>query len=295
MNEAADALVEFGRGRLPCRCGCGRAWLVSRGELGHDGQTVPFVAIPTAHDDEPEWWLAFALGEPRRWTLVNSWKCEDGDVAAAIVDPADTPLAQVLAPEAMLGRAEALADADHKARVFALHDRMVEAHPDRYHLRHGDGGRDFSCRVPDCVRAQPPEERSSRNGKNFAEHGDRRFVRALLPIPIADGTELRLGLWIEIEPEVFMALTAVFWDDEPAYAAMRVTGRMETAIVLGGRQLRAAEVTMAARHPSQCLFVTGSSAPWLAARLREPVSLADLSDLFGDVRRALFDEAGPRS
>ena len=162
-------------------------------------------------------------------------------------------------PALLASRAHALATPARKTRLFALHDALVAEHDDVAALFAPAADRDFSYGMPDCVFATPPAKRSRNQHKNFAEHGARKFVRALLPVRVADdGSELRIGVWVEIAGADFARLVSVFWDDEPAYMATVIAGTIETSCPLRGDDLRGAPVTLAARTADQCLFVRTS-------------------------------------
>jgi Uncharacterized protein conserved in bacteria (DUF2199) len=144
-------------------------------------------------------------------------------------------------------------------------------------------GRDFSLQMPDCVYAAPRAERSPNNQQNFAEHAGRMFVRALLPFPITDGTELRIGIWIEVPRVKFFALLQV-WNDAPAYLATELEGSIETSLSLLGHGTRNTQVTLAPRSADQCLFVRDADAPWLASAMKNPLPPRLLSALMAEAK-----------
>lgn len=283
------AFVESERSDAACTCGCGRRWLVSRGEVRHQDQAVAFVAMPTIHGADRVWWLAIELA-PGVWACTRTWRDRD-HVTAVVVDGDRTPVTELprfaAGAAAVRGREDVIGDPAVKARLFGFHDAVLRNHPDVRHLFDREHGRDFSFKMPDCVFALPPDQRSPRNQENFAERDDRVFVRALVPVALADGEELRIGVWVEVTREAFFALLRVFWDDDAAYAALRLTGTVENSLPIAGHDLRGAAVTLKARDPSQCLFVAESATPWLAELLRSSLSVATLPDLLADVRRAM--------
>ncbi len=285
--DTAPSFVERDRRDTACTCGCGRRWLVSAGEVRRDDAVAAFVAMPTIHGAERVWWMAIELA-PGAWACTRTWR-DGAQVTAVVVDGERTPVTELpgFAAAAVRGREEVVADPAAKARLFGFHDQVLRNHPDVRHLFDREHGRDFSFKMPDCVFALPPEQRSPRNQENFADCDGRMFVRALVPIALADGEELRIGVWVEVPREAFFALLRVFWDDEAAYAAMRLTGTVESSLVLAGNDTRGAAVTLTARDPSQCLFVAESATPWLAELLRASLSVANLPELMADVRRAL--------
>lgn len=283
---------ERDRSEVRCDCGCGVSWLVSRGWIHDRGETISFVVQPTIHGDERVAWIAFGRGaEPSAWAFVRSW-LQDDNVAAGAVEPTASPLRDVepfaSRPDAVLSRAQVIADAALKQRVFELHDALCARNGELRALYNPIEGLDYSFQLPDCVFALPPAERSPRNHKNFADLGARRFVRALLPIPLAGGDELRVGIWLEVAPAEFRALHAVFWDNDEAYLAMRLSGHVETSIVVRGRQLHGARLDLAARTADQCLFVCGGDPPWLAALLRDPVPAVELPETLRRIAASVY-------
>jgi len=281
MNQIEERV----RDEVACGCGCGKNWLVSRGLVRHGDAIAAFVAIPTIHGEERVAWLAFGdRAEPTSWACARSWVNGD-NIAAGIVDPDRSPFPHVLRNESLLPRERVVADQATKTRVFALHDALMREHSDLRHLFNPEHGRDFSFMMPDCVFKLPPAQRSPRNQQNFAECGERLFVRALLPIPVGDGTELRIGVWIEVAREKFFELLQV-WDDEPAYAAIRVDGAIESSLMIEGHDMQGAHVEMAARDPSQCLFIRSSDEPWLSRLMREGVSVRVLPELVRPIAKA---------
>jgi len=133
--------------------------------------------------------------------------------------------------------------------------------------------------MPDCVFILPSAERSKRNMQNFAECGERYFVRALLPLQIEDGGELKIGVWVEVAFDDFRNLHSVFWDDEEAYMAMSILGRIENTFRVLGENACGTLVHLAARTPDQCLFVRDSEGPWLSSILKEHFAVESLPDL----------------
>lgn len=285
----APVFVEVNREELPCSCGCKRRWLVSRGEVQLDGARAAFIAIPTVHGPERAWWMAIGLDGGAPWVCTRTARAQ-ADLVANVVDGDRTPACEV-APlaggAAVRPRAEVVADRALVGRVFAVHDAVLRQHPDARPLFDPQHGRDYTFKVPDCVVRQPPGERSPRNQENFAECGDAKFVRALLPVPVSDGSELRIGVWVRVPDEAFFALLRVFWDDEAAYARMHLRGTIDNALTLAGNPAIGTTVALAARDPSQCLFVVEATAPWLAALMREGVSIVDLPRFLADLRASL--------
>ena len=75
------------------------------------------------------------------------------------------------------------------------------------------GDRDFSYGMPDdIVRDAAGAAVAETQHKNFAELGARKFVRAPLPVRVADDGTERIGVWVEIAGADFARLVAVFWN-----------------------------------------------------------------------------------
>jgi hypothetical protein len=282
-----NVVVETERGAFACKCGCNRSWLVSRGRFTHDDDTTSFVAIPMIHGEERVAWLAIGRGaEPTQWACIRT-TLQDQNIAAGIVEPMQTPVRTVIEVSQLQSRASVIGDAANKARLFQIHDALLKHHDDLQHLFVAGRGRDYTFKMPDCVFALPAQERSPRNQQNFAECGSRMFVRALLPVPVSDGTELRLGVWVEVSPEAFRELATVFFDDEEGYMAMELTGKVESAVTINERQLSGSSVTLAARTADQCLFVASAEPAWLASAMADGVTIQAFPSLVAEIRRSI--------
>jgi Uncharacterized protein conserved in bacteria (DUF2199) len=282
---------ETERGEFACKCGCDRRWLVSRGRFAHGGEVASFVAIPMIHGDERVCWLAIGRGaEPTEWACIRT-ALQNDNIAAGIVEPMQTPVRTVIDVARLQSREMVLGDPARKTWLFQVHDGLLRYHDDLQTLFVKGRGRDYSFKMPDCVFALPAARRSPRNQQNFAECGSRLFVRALLPIPISDGTELRVGVWIEVAAEAFHQLMKVFFDDEPAYMATRLAGKTETSLKLGEHELSGSSVTLAARTAVQCLFVSAAQPAWLAAVMQEGVTIQALPSLLLEIRRSVSRDA----
>jgi hypothetical protein len=282
---------ESERGEFACKCGCERRWLVSRGQFAHGGEVASFVAIPMIHGEERVCWLAIGRGtEPTEWACIRT-ALQDNNIAAGIVEPMQTPVRTVIDVNQLQSRAQVIGDPARKTWLFQIHDELLRHHDDLQTLFVTERGRDYSFKMPDCAFALPPDRRSSRNQQNFAECGSRLFVRALLPIPISDSTELRIGVWVEVAAEAFHQLRKVFFDDEPAYMATRLSGKIESSLKLAEHELSSSDVTLAARTPDQCLFVLAAQPAWLATVMREGVTIQALPSLLLELRRSVSRNA----
>lgn len=137
--------------------------------------------------------------------------------------------------------------------------------------------------MPDCLFSRSAAARwwqrpLRRLDQNFARCDDRWFVRALLPIPILGGEEVRIGIWVDVEPAAFYRL-GMSWNDEAGYMAMRMSGEIENELSLVGRQVRGMTVHLAARSAGDCLFVSAATDPWFARLMQEGVALRYLPQL----------------
>jgi hypothetical protein len=133
---------------------------------------------------------------------------------------------------------------------------------------------DFGFTLPDCVWALPPNERSPRNSKDFAELGNRRFVRGLLPIPIEGGEEFRYGVWLEVETEVFDVIV-VSWNDEVEYPKLAFVATIANAVPPWRGKTLGTEVQVGVRDQNSRPFVTAAHQAWLQEVLDRGWSAAD--------------------
>lgn len=285
-SVANNMVDETERSTFACKCGCNRNWLVSRGRFSHDGDTVSFVAIPMIHGEERVAWLAIGRSaDPKQWACIRT-TLQDQNIAAGIVEPMQTPVRTVIDVAQLKSRGDVIGDPAGKAWLFGIHDALLKHHDDLQTLFVTDRGRDYTLKMPDCVFAMRAADRSPRNQQNFAEAGSRRFVRALLPIPVSDGTELRLGVWVEVPADAFSKLVAVFFDDEPAYVAMKLAGTVESSVKINEQEVSGASVTLAARTADQCLFVQNAEPAWLATAMKHGVTIQAFPKLVQEIRRS---------
>jgi hypothetical protein len=112
------------------------------------------------------------------------------------------------------------------------------------------------------VFAIPAEQRSRRCNEDFAELGDRKFVRGLLPVRIEGGEEFRYGVWLEVDPETFEQVIRV-WNDPAAYRSLAFGGRIANALPPFGSCALGAHVDLATRDEKSRPFVVNSREPWL--------------------------------
>jgi len=121
---------------------------------------------------------------------------------------------------------------------------------------------DFAYRLPDCVFALPAELRSPRCNEDFAELGDRKFVRGLLPVRIEGSEEFRYGVWLEVDPETFERVIRA-WNDPAAYRKLAFSGRIANALPPFGPRALDALVNLATRDERGRPFVVSSPERWL--------------------------------
>jgi len=133
---------------------------------------------------------------------------------------------------------------------------------------------DRAYQAPDCVWAQPVDERSSRNNVDFAELGERRFVRGLLPVPLANGEEFRFGVWLEVDEQTFDEVVAS-WNDEARYPDLRFTATVANAVVPWQDRILGAHVDVGVRDPNARPFVSAARAPWLQAVVERGWTMAE--------------------
>ncbi|MBS1151733.1 MAG: hypothetical protein H6Q89_3431 [Myxococcaceae bacterium] len=112
---------------------------------------------------------------------------------------------------------------------------------------------DFSFRIPDALLAVPRGERQI--NENFAQLEGRRFVRALLPLPVLGGEEFRIGLWFEVAPEDFEAVAQK--------APRQLSGTADNGFCIEGNPLAGVVGTLVLAPAQACPWVRGASAAWL--------------------------------
>jgi hypothetical protein len=116
--------------------------------------------------------------------------------------------------------------------------------------------------MPDCIWDQPVDQRSSRNNADFAELGDRKFVRGLMPVPIETGDEFRYGVWLEVDEATFRRVLAA-WNEPDIYIGLEFTAGIANAAPPWGEHLLGAEVDVRVRDAGARLFITDAKHEWL--------------------------------
>src|SRR5215510_15097389 len=107
-------------------------------------------------------------------------------------------------------------------------------------------GRDFGCALPDDVFEQPIAERSHRNSSDFAELGERRFVRCVMPIRVGTADEFRYGVWLEVQLATFDHIIDV-WNDAPRYRELSFDGTIANAVPPWNEKILGCRVTAGTR------------------------------------------------
>jgi hypothetical protein len=121
---------------------------------------------------------------------------------------------------------------------------------------------DFAYSLPDCVFALLPEERSPRCNADFAELGERKFVRGLLPVPVQGSEEFRYGVWLEVDADTFQRVLRS-WNDPDTFRTLTFSGRLANAVEPFGATTLGVEVEVATRGENARPFVVRSRADWL--------------------------------
>lgn len=127
---------------------------------------------------------------------------------------------------------------------------------------------DFAYSLPDCVFEQPPSARSPRCNADFAELGDRKFVRALLPVPVEGGEEFRYGVWLEVDQDTFSRVVHA-WNDPATYPSLAFGGVVANAIEPYGAKTVGLKVGAATRSQNARPFVIRADVEWLGGLLTD--------------------------
>ena len=133
---------------------------------------------------------------------------------------------------------------------------------------------DYGFQLPDCVWAQPAEQRSPRNTPDFAELGARRFLRGLMPIRIPDGREFRYGVWLEIDEPTFVEVNRS-WSDPARYPRLRFAATIANAAPPWNDKLLGVAVDVGVRDQDSRPFVIASSQAWLQDLFDHGWTMAD--------------------
>lgn len=118
---------------------------------------------------------------------------------------------------------------------------------------------DFSFRLPDALLAVPRGDRQIH--ENFAQLEARRFIRALLPLPVLGGEDFRIGLWFEVAAPDFDAVSKK--------TPLELTGTADNGFSIGGKPLAGISSTLVLAAGQPCPSVRRASAAWLEQTMRE--------------------------
>lgn len=121
---------------------------------------------------------------------------------------------------------------------------------------------DFGYQAPDCVWAQPANERSPENTGNFAWLGKRRFIRGLLSLGLESGEEFNFGLWLEVDTATFDAVRAS-WNDPSRYLGLRFAAAIANAAPPWRERILGCRVDAGVREPTSRPYVLGARDAWL--------------------------------
>jgi hypothetical protein len=133
---------------------------------------------------------------------------------------------------------------------------------------------DFGYQLPDCIWDQAPAERSPNNTGDFAELGQRRFVRGLLPIRIKDGEEFRYGVWLEVDEATFVEVRGS-WNDKVRYPKLRFKAKLANAAPPWRQTLLGLSVDIGVREQKSRPVVIGADDAWLRKLLDDGWAQAD--------------------
>lgn len=117
-------------------------------------------------------------------------------------------------------------------------------------------------------------ERSPRNTRDFAELGERRFVRGLLPVKLASGDEFRYGIWLEVDCATFDDARQI-WNDEVRYSQLRFAAAIANAAPPWREKIVGAAVEVGIRDHKSRPFVIGAREPWLRELLERGWTMAE--------------------
>jgi hypothetical protein len=88
------------------------------------------------------------------------------------------------------------------------------------------------------------------------------FIRCLLPVHLEGKHQLTYGVWVGVHPKQLQEAFAVWWDDLPAYADLRLDGLLANRIEPWG--LLGAPVVATVLNPEETPYCTSSEDPTLS-------------------------------
>ncbi len=246
------------RDKSDCPCGCGQRLPRLEGEIsGPDGRHVIEAA--------------FVHHEGRRRVLVGlsgPLLAQDCAAWAFLNEAAQTSYQQAGAIHPGLlrkvSRPAAVKSEERMGALLQLLDVLMFNSPDAScHLAGPTEATrqalDFSFRLPDALLKVPRDQRQVE--PNFARLGDRRFLRALLPLPVLGGEEFRIGMWFEVSAPAYEAVGR----HEPG----ALSGTADNGFSIGGQPLKGIVAALALAPGQPCPTVRGASVEWLSQAMRE--------------------------
>ncbi len=245
------------RERRECPCGCRQRLPWFAGELNGPLGLHFFEAAFVHREGQRR--LLVALRGPLLKQQCAAWAFSGtgGQTTyqpAPVVDPA---LLQSMRPGVVT-------DPKALAAMFALIDVLLFNQPDAaIHLAGPTEAMrqalDFSFRLPDALLAVPRGERQI--NENFARLEARRFVRALLPLPVLGGEDFRVGLWFEVDEAGFVAVER--------RANGGLTGTVDNGFSLQGQAIAGVSGQLQLDAGRPVPTVRDASAAWLQQAMRE--------------------------
>ena len=142
---------------------------------------------------------------------------------------------------------------------------------------------DFSFRLPDVLIHEEPS--AFKLKKNFITFGQRRFIRAVIGVPVIGG-EYRVATWFEVDPYEFDDVCNA-WDEGTNYLVIRITGVCVNAYLLHLYVMNGVQVELAPRTANDGLYVSQFEDPAFLELRREPLMLDDIEAMVADLNASL--------
>jgi hypothetical protein len=103
---------------------------------------------------------------------------------------------------------------------------------------------------------------------------ERRYVRALFPIHLDDGSSVTFGMWLDVSLTDFNRAVEVWFG--AAYGDLALNGRIANAIPPWGKQLLERSCSARVLIDDQIPYVTASDDPLVHRLLTEPSPAAEV-------------------